>query len=370
MKKKFTNKKIIVVGQVPPPSHGSNVMTQVFLHALDTLKINYMFINKQFSLASSEVEKFRPIKIIRFIKVISAVVKAISSYRPKILLYFISTKKNSLIPDLIILFLSKFLGVHNVLYIHGVGHAENYSNWLFKILYDMVLVNNCSVIALDRLLKNDIKFLTDKIYILPNCLQTNLGAEKENFSCHRKNTDIFNMIFLSNIYRAKGLSVLLKALDLTVRKDTDIKLIIVGDFMEKHHEKKIFRFIKEKKLTDYISFTGSVYGEKKQKLLINADLFLLPSYNEAFPLVILEAMSSGLAVIATDVGAISGMIDEGITGFVVSPGDYKMLYDKIIWLKNNLHYCRQMGRKGRDKFIKTYSFDAYLKRLTVILNNL
>lgn len=369
--KNTTNKKIIVVGQIPPPTHGSNVMTQFFLHALDTLKINYKFINKQFSLTSSEVEKFHPIKIIRFIKVFLSVLKAMLSYRPQILLYFIATKKRSLIPDMIILFFSKLFGIHNVLYIHGVGHIKNYSNRLFKILYDMVLVNHCSVIILDKLLKDDIKFLTNKIYTLPNCLQISRISEKEAASClPSKNKDIFRMIFLSNIYKAKGLSVLLKALDLTVQKDQDIKLIIAGKFMEENHKKTILNFIKKKKLADYIYFAGPVYEEKKQKLLLNADLFILPSYNEAFPLVILEAMSAGLTIISTNVGAIPSMIDDGKTGFIIPPDDEQMLCDKIIWLKNHPYHCHQMGRNGKNRFIKNYSFDAYVQNSARILNKL
>ncbi len=84
-----------------------------------------------------------------------------------------------------------------------------------------------------------------------------------------------------------------------------------------------------------VRWDGVVTGQRKLAFLRSADLFVLPSYAEAFPVAILEAMAASLPVIATGVGAIPDVVRPGVNGAIVKPGDPTALADLILrWLEN------------------------------------
>lgn len=361
-------KKILIIGQVPPPIHGSNIMTELFIQAIDLSKYNYVHINKQFSFNISEVEKLKPIKIFRIVKIIFKAVMTMKAFKPDALIYLVSTKKTGLVPDLLLLYLSRrFFHSHNILYIHGVGHKKNYTNRLYKKLYDTVLTNKCSVIILSTLQRYDISFLTKNIYVLPNCISP-LTPSSPSAPLATKDKS-FNILFLSNIYKNKGLLHLLVAVMQVLKMKNNIKLTVAGRFADPDFEETILSFIKTNKLTSNVEFVGPAYGSQKELLFHEADLFVLPSYNEAFPLVLLEAMSFGLPVISTSVGGIPEIITDGVNGYIVPPKESEQLANRIEELATDLQLRIRFGNNARKKFTEQYSFSAYRHNVNQILNS-
>ena len=84
---------------------------------------------------------------------------------------------------------------------------------------------------------------------------------------------------------------------------------------------------------------------------------------EVCPLVISEAMSHGLPVIASRIGGLPELVEDGITGLLFEPGNSEELAEKMKLLWENQDLCRQMGQAGREKAIREYSDDIYHKRL-------
>lgn len=103
------------------------------------------------------------------------------------------------------------------------------------------------------------------------------------------------------------------------------------------------------------------------------DCFVLPSLAEGVSNTILEAMASGLPVIATDVGGNAELIAAGITGQLVTTGDPEALAHQIVQLANNPDHARRMGRLGRlrveEKFSMNAMVDAYLGTYDKLLGN-
>lgn len=85
---------------------------------------------------------------------------------------------------------------------------------------------------------------------------------------------------------------------------------------------------------------------------------------EMCPLVILEAMAHGLPVIASRIGGLGELVDDGETGLLFEPGDADDLAGKLRRLWNDAELCRRLGRAGREKAVREYSSETYLKRLT------
>jgi glycosyltransferase involved in cell wall biosynthesis len=100
----------------------------------------------------------------------------------------------------------------------------------------------------------------------------------------------------------------------------------------------------------FVEITGPRYGEEKYGELRKADLFVFPTYNDAFPLVTLEAMQFALPVISTNEGGVPDIVNDGETGFLVERQNVEQLAEKIALLLQNKELRQMMGQKGYERF--------------------
>ena len=128
-------------------------------------------------------------------------------------------------------------------------------------------------------------------------------------------------------------------------------------------------FIKEREL-DNVEFLGFVKGEKKKQLLLDSDIFILPTYYyyEGLPISILEAMATGLPIITTRHGGIPGIIEEGINGFFVPPGNPEMIAETIEKLYFHPHLQAKIAEENIKKALNNFKKEHYEKSLLEIFN--
>jgi len=108
-------------------------------------------------------------------------------------------------------------------------------------------------------------------------------------------------------------------------------------------------------LTDCIEFMG--YAENIPGLLANARFLVHTSDSEGCPNVVMEAMACGRAVVATDVGDVAFLVEDGKTGFVVPRGDEAALLARMETLMTDHDLCRRMGEAGRAKAERQFGLD-------------
>jgi glycosyltransferase involved in cell wall biosynthesis len=109
-----------------------------------------------------------------------------------------------------------------------------------------------------------------------------------------------------------------------------------------------------------IEFTGASGSVKD--VYHGFDVFVLSSRHEGFANVIIEAMASGLPIVATDVGGAREAIEEGQTGFVVPPGDPEVLAERVGQLLADPALRCRMGRVGRERAVSQFSLEAMVRR--------
>jgi len=167
-----------------------------------------------------------------------------------------------------------------------------------------------------------------KVKVVPNTVDLTTFKIRNNYRIkfgipkHR----VVVLFIASHFDKEKGIIELLKAIWLLTREYKRILFVFVGGGKEKY---SMIRFCKEKNLEKYVKFTGYLYNNAIIKILHSSDILVLPSHSEGFPLVILEAMAAGLAIVSTPVGAIPEVIKNGDNGFLVKPRDYAALAEKI-----------------------------------------
>ena len=122
-------------------------------------------------------------------------------------------------------------------------------------------------------------------------------------------------------------------------------------------------------ILDYCDFTGPIDDEEKIHWLRNSDIFILPSYAEGHPAVILEAMAVGLPVIATRVGAIPEVIEEGVNGFTIEVGDVAALADRVIRLIGDGALRVKMGENNIRKVHEKYGIEHVFHKIGKIYSS-
>ncbi|WP_256874908.1 glycosyltransferase family 4 protein [Nostoc sp. C052] len=153
-----------------------------------------------------------------------------------------------------------------------------------------------------------------------------------------------NLLFLGRIGQRKGAFDLIKAFSLLpLEEQTRSTLIMAGD----GEVEQAGNLVKTLNLENYIKLPGWIGSGERDVLLTQADIFVLPSYNEGLPLSMLEAMAWELPVIVTPVGGIPEIVTQSENGLLVSPGNIEELSNAIKSLIENENLRLYLGAKAR-----------------------
>jgi len=161
-------------------------------------------------------------------------------------------------------------------------------------------------------------------------------------------------LFVGRIDREKGLFDLVECGRYLFKDRSDINFVIAGkgrDLKKLKNKTKNFGF------KDKFIFLGQVEKDSLVKLYQNATLFVFPSYHEGLPSVVLEAMSCGLPILATDVRGNRDLITNGKNGILVPPREPKKLSDEINRLLDDAKLRDYLGKNERETIVEKYSWD-------------
>ncbi len=171
------------------------------------------------------------------------------------------------------------------------------------------------------------------------------------------NGSSLRLLFVGAMGRLKGESDLIRALQNIRPLDPSLRLIMLG-----HGGGAVNPLLRNSKLHSLVEHIGPVAMDQRAEFYKRADLFVLPTYAECLPISMIEAMAAGLPVVSTTVGGIPDLIEDGVEGFLVAPGDVEALADRIARLINNPAERRRMGERARVK-ARLYDEELALSQL-------
>jgi len=242
--------------------------------------------------------------------------------------------------------------------------SDIYSSWKFKnIISKLVLKNADAVIALTEDMKREIKKICDRdIFVIPN------GIDLEKFKNLSKETlrkrlkieeDEKMIIFVGTLRPVKGIKYLIKAMKLIIKENENVKLMLVGDGEEREELESL---VVELDLKDCVKFIGRVQNEEIPRYMIASDVFVLPSFSEGFPVVILEAMASGLPIVATKVGGLPEIVKDGENGFLVEPKNPEEIAEKVLLILKGDKLRERISENNKKK-VKEYSWERVSEQI-------
>ena len=173
------------------------------------------------------------------------------------------------------------------------------------------------------------------------------------------------LLCVANFRRAKGHEVLVEVVDRLRRRGVDFHLWLVGDGELRSLIERRVRFLG---LSDSVLFFGR--RTDIPDILSDSDIFVLSSYWEGMPGAVMEAMASGLPVVATRVGGIPELVRDGETGFLVSPGDPDAFLEPVLRLIMDPGLRYSMGEAGRVRIVKHFSIDEKVRELEEVYESL
>lgn len=158
-----------------------------------------------------------------------------------------------------------------------------------------------------------------------------------------------NLLFLGHIGEQKGILDLIQAIGLLRSQlHPDFAVFLLGESLTRGEFEQVEQAIRQLELENTIRLLPPEYGEQKLSRLAAADVYVLPSHHEGQPLSILEAMASGLPVVATSVGGIPDLVSDGLTGLLVAPQDPVALASALGKLIDDPDLRLSLGIKGRQ----------------------
>jgi glycosyltransferase involved in cell wall biosynthesis len=252
--------------------------------------------------------------------------------------------------------------------LHGKGIINNYSkSKTNKFLYNFVF-NSSYVISLSKKLLLDLEFIKSKKKFIVNNGIDNLI----NPNLNKNNNDKIQILFLSNLLISKGIMTFLESIALLQKEnkiDSNLYYVTIIGRNAEITSVEINDFIKKNNLIN-INYLGPKYEGDKEKILNEKSILVFPSKNDAFPLVILEAMKYGIPVISSDEGGISDIIIEEKTGFIIADINAEKIVNKVKYLIESPEKFDQMSENSIECFNSKFSLESFENNMIKVFSEI
>ena len=369
--------KILFIMHMPPPVHGASMVGQ-FIH--DSQLINSSFdchyVNLAVATRLEDVGKGGWHKAKDIWKKLIEVRKTVKAVKPDLVYITPNSAGAPFYKDFIIVMMLKMMGQKIVMHFHNKGVETRQDKWLDNWLYKRYFKDVILILLADALYEDVKKYVKrEDVFVCSNAIPAISNANQVN-----ENSDhVPHILWLTNIMKTKGIMEYLSALKILKDKGVKFQADFVGGLTKEMSGEEFDCALSMMGLNGCCTYYGPKYGDDKYSFFSQADVFVLPSYTEAFPVSILEAMQFALPVVASNVGGVSAEVEDGVSGFLLGGKQPIMLNtfrpdvceiaDKLQVLLTDTDLRHKMGSAGREKFEREFTLEVFEKRMVEILSN-
>lgn len=358
--------RILFIATLPPPIHGSAVVSQ---QLKESKIINHTFRCDWVNLATSrnmeEAGKLSLTKVWRIFSSLSYEFWLLLTRKYDLCYISLTCYGPGFLKDAPFAMLCKMFGKKLLIHQHNKGMTHYVDRMLYRKLLPLIYKNS-RVILLSWYLYPDIERIVPKenVIICPNGIDVRINNCGNNERKRYNSTP--RLLFLSNLLESKGVLVLLDALSLLADKGCSFRCDFVGGETKEINGRRFEDEVNKRHLNRFVFYQGRKTGSEKHEALDNCDIFVFPSYNETFGLVLLEAMFHKLPCVTTDEGGIPDIIKDGVNGLVCKRKDPISLAENIERLFNDYSLCKLMGEEGYKILMNNYTETIFETRISNI----
>lgn len=352
--------RILFILHLPPPVHGAAVMGKTVRDsALVAEAFEAHWINLSASSALAEVGRVSLRKIRFLVRLLRNIRKEVRTFRPDAVYFTPTSYGFGLVKDVLSVRLVRRMGIRPLLHFHNKGVSTRQDRWLYHLLY-RGLFKDAKVILQSENLYPDVSryVVREDACFCPNGIDAPACPGREEHP-------VPELLFLSNLLPEKGVEDLLDACKLL--KDRKFTCRFVGAPTPDIDAGRLHLLSAERGVEDIVRYDGPLYGSDKQAAWAGADVFVLPTHNDCFPLVVLEAMAAGLPVVSTREGGIPEEVEDGVTGLLCDKESPESLADSLRFVLDDPALRRRMGEAGRERYGRLFTREAFERRMVEIL---
>ena len=173
--------------------------------------------------------------------------------------------------------------------------------------------------------------------------------------------DMHEVLYVGVLTPLKGVHSLIKAFALTRAEFPNAQLSIIGKEQNKSYAADLRKQVLKLGLEEHVAFRNPMPQRELAMCMARASVLVLPSISEGLGRVLIEAMATGTPVIGSRIGGIPELVQDGVTGFLISPGDECAVAEKLRWMLTNPEKAREMGKRGRAFAERVFSTEDYLQ---------
>ncbi len=269
-------------------------------------------------------------------------------------------------------------GFPNIITIHGIA-KEEYDPKIRPGLLDMI--RRISILPLEDYVFKHARVLTvvspyvkkkiepfcnGEIHVIPN------GVRDDFFNLENNEVDN-HLLFVGGIEPRKGLLNLLKAVKIIKKEISNVKLHVVGNVRKQGYFKSLINYVKQNNLNENIIFKGELSEKEVKEEFSECSVFVFPSKEESFGIVLAEAEACGKPVVASNIGGIPYVVDNNKTGFLVEYGDVDTFAEKVLALLKDKNLRINIGIAGKEKarqFSDKDIAEKYYKLYKTVINTI
>ncbi|MFL0194646.1 glycosyltransferase [Clostridium sp. WILCCON 0269] len=274
------------------------------------------------------------------IKVWIKVYRSLSKFKPDII-------HSNMYP---FLYTVPYLLTHKVKLLHTIHNkpVNEFKDVYKKVIRILYKMDKAIPVAISHTVEKEMR----ELYSLRKIERVYNPVDLKRFDCDRtiNTSDEIELITVGRLMKQKNQALLFKAFTDARQRISNIKLSILGDGELKN---ELVALAKKLNILNHITFYGNV--SNVEWYLAKADVFVLSSDYEGLPLSILEAMASGLPIVATDVGGVADVVTDN--GFLINKGNQVELANKIVELAQSTGKRYLLGRKSK---INSKQFDSHI----------
>jgi glycosyltransferase involved in cell wall biosynthesis len=364
-------RSMLFLVQLPPPVHGVGVINRMIWEDNDLWEgWDRDLLELRFSRKTNQLRRPKIYKVFRFLTIWMRLFGKCLIHRYQYAYVSIIPVSVGFYRDLCYVALIKAFRIKPVYHIHLSGIENESRKRLIRLLYEWAFSNSIIIHPSEKVSRREFDGLNlrnSKIYIQPNGINGPNGTKGQYMT---ETANGLRILHMSHLYKFKGLGLLLEVFYDLVNIGYDIHLDIVGDMAEPSVNTTIQKYLDNPVTRERIRWHGLLTGNSKQKILDEADIMAYTSLKDTFPLVILEAMKSGLPIISSDIGAISEILEDQKSGLLFDAGNRIQLKEKLELLISDHDLRRTYGEKAKARYAANYTGLHFQRGMQRIFENL
>lgn len=313
----------------------------------------------------SDIGHFSIKKIFKFLLLLKHIIQAVQHIHPQLVYITPNAGSKAFFKDFIVIQILKCMKCKVIAHYHNKGVSLYQDKWIYHLLYKRFFKDLKVILLAEALYKDMAKYvMRENVFICPNGIPKSLNGPIEA----ERHNEIPHLLFLSNLLISKGVFVLLDALTILKSRGYTFICQFVGGETAEINAEQFAQETQKRGISDMAIYVGRKVGKEKNVFFKQSDIFILPTKNECFPLVLLEAMEYKLPVISTDEGGIPDIVKDGENGLICEKQNPASLANCMVELIENKELRIKMGEAGYNKFQNEFTIQQFEQRMTNILS--